>query len=439
MWVRRVCCSDVGMEGVAVVVDGEGFVGCVRGLRDALAGLPVVVGLLPSSRAAHGVVARGYDVFGQGAFGDMVALSCTVSPGAGAARAEAMRFLDGVISVVGKSGMVGWLFRVLWRADGSLLDAYGRVAEGRMPLPGEESAGELEGYVDAVCRMGAWVLLRWSLDDDVTRVWADLLLQGRYLEVLDGMMPYVSVSFDSRGVERMKEVLAFRESGAGLGSSSGSSVSVADAVGVSTDSVDADVADAAWDAALSDAAIGLDAGVVRASRQYVFDSEHVEAACGVLAGVESGDACSNVVAGPWLDRNFVDSKARGLVGARLVSLLMRAVDERDGEALHEVLGVLSDCRDCVRGYGVPALPIMLAGMGQDMTARRGGRRDDGSSPEALDMSAAAAVVALTWIADVKAARNMGLALLSGDMPGYVRLADQFLNGSAEMGVRSMEG
>lgn len=66
MWVRRVCCSDVGMEGVAVVVDGEGFVGCVRGLRDALAGLPVVVGLLPSSRAAHGVVARGYDVFGQG-------------------------------------------------------------------------------------------------------------------------------------------------------------------------------------------------------------------------------------------------------------------------------------------------------------------------------------------------------------------------------------
>lgn len=68
MWVRRVCCSDVGMEGVAVVVDGEGFVGCVRGLRDALAGLPVVVGLLPSSRAAHGVVARGYDVFGQGAF-----------------------------------------------------------------------------------------------------------------------------------------------------------------------------------------------------------------------------------------------------------------------------------------------------------------------------------------------------------------------------------
>lgn len=31
MWVRRVCCSDVGMEGVAVVVDGEGFVGCVRG------------------------------------------------------------------------------------------------------------------------------------------------------------------------------------------------------------------------------------------------------------------------------------------------------------------------------------------------------------------------------------------------------------------------
>ena len=50
------------MEGVAVVVDGEGFVGCVRGLRDALAGLPVVVGLLPSSRAAHGVVARGYDV-----------------------------------------------------------------------------------------------------------------------------------------------------------------------------------------------------------------------------------------------------------------------------------------------------------------------------------------------------------------------------------------
>lgn len=27
------------------------------------------------------------------------------------------------------------------------------------------------------------------------------------------MMPYVSVSFDSRGVERMKEVLAFRESG----------------------------------------------------------------------------------------------------------------------------------------------------------------------------------------------------------------------------------
>lgn len=54
------------MEGVAVVVDGEGFVGCVRGLRDALAGLPVVVGLLPSSRAAHGVVARGYDVFGQG-------------------------------------------------------------------------------------------------------------------------------------------------------------------------------------------------------------------------------------------------------------------------------------------------------------------------------------------------------------------------------------
>lgn len=249
MWVRRVCCSDVGMEGVAVVVDGEGFVGCVRGLRDALAGLPVVVGLLPSSRAAHGVVARGYDVFGQGAFGDMVALSCTVSPGAGAARAEAMRFLDGVISVVGKSGMVGWLFRVLWRADGSLLDAYGRVAEGRMPLPGEESAGELEGYVDAVCRMGAWVLLRWSLDDDVTRVWADLLLQGRYLEVLDGMMPYVSVSFDSRGVERMKEVLAFRESGAGLGSSSGSSVSVADAVGVSTDSVDADVVDAAWDAA----------------------------------------------------------------------------------------------------------------------------------------------------------------------------------------------
>ena len=414
MWVRRVCCSDVGMEGVAVVVDGEGFVGCVRGLRDALAGLPVVVGLLPSSRAAHGVVARGYDVFGQGAFGDMVALSCTVSPGAGAARAEAMRFLDGVISVVGKSGMVGWLFRVLWRADGSLLDAYGRVAEGRMPLPGEESAGELEGYVDAVCRMGAWVLLRWSLDDDVTRVWADLVLQGRYLEVLDGMMPYVSVSFDSRGVERMKEVLAFRESGAGLGSSSGSSVSVADAVGVSTDSVDADVADAAWDAALSDAAIGLDAGVVRASRQYVFDSEHVEAAC-------------------------VDSKARGLVGARLASLLMRAVDERDGEALHEVLGVLSDCRDCVRGYGVPALPIMLAGMGQDMTARRGGRRDDGSSPEALDMSAAAAVVALTWIADVKAARNMGLALLSGDMPGYVRLADQFLNGSAEMGVRSMEG
>lgn len=137
------------MEGVAVVVDGEGFVGCVRGLRDALAGLPVVVGLLPSSRAAHGVVARGYDVFGQGAFGDMVALSCTVSPGAGAARAEAMRFLDGVISVVGKSGMVGWLFRVLWRADGSLLDAYGRVAEGRMPLPGEESADELEGYVDA--------------------------------------------------------------------------------------------------------------------------------------------------------------------------------------------------------------------------------------------------------------------------------------------------
>lgn len=118
-----------------MVVDGEGFVGCVRGLRDALAGLPVVVGLLPSSRAAHGVVARGYDVFGQGAFGDMVALSCTVSPGAGAARAEAMRFLDGVISVVGKSGMVGWLFRVLWRADGSLLDAYGRVAEGRMPLP----------------------------------------------------------------------------------------------------------------------------------------------------------------------------------------------------------------------------------------------------------------------------------------------------------------
>ena len=98
-----------------MVVDGEGFVGCVRGLRDALAGLPVVVGLLPSSRAAHGVVARGYDVFGQGAFGDMVALSCTVSPGAGAARAEAMRFLDGVISVVGKSGMVGWLFRVLWR------------------------------------------------------------------------------------------------------------------------------------------------------------------------------------------------------------------------------------------------------------------------------------------------------------------------------------
>ena len=83
--------------------------------------------------------------------------------------------------------------------------------------------------------------------------------------------------------------------------------------------------------------------------------------------------------------------------------------------------------------------MMLAGMGQDMTARRGGRRDDGSSPEALDMSAAAAVVALTWIADVKAARNMGLALLSGDMPGYVRLADQFLNGSAEMGVRSMEG
>ena len=47
-----------------MVVDGEGFVGCVRGLRDALAGLPVVVGLLPSSRAAHGVVARGYDVFG---------------------------------------------------------------------------------------------------------------------------------------------------------------------------------------------------------------------------------------------------------------------------------------------------------------------------------------------------------------------------------------
>ena len=52
-----------------MVVDGEGFVGCVRGLRDALAGLPVVVGLLPSSRAAQGVVARGYDVFGQGRSG----------------------------------------------------------------------------------------------------------------------------------------------------------------------------------------------------------------------------------------------------------------------------------------------------------------------------------------------------------------------------------
>ena len=59
------------------------------------------------------------------------------------------------------------------------------------------------------------------------------------------------------------------------------------------------------------------------------------------------------------------------------------------------------------------MPIMLAGMGQDMTARRGGRRDDGSSPEALDMSAAAAVVALTWIADVKAARNMGLQFITG--------------------------
>ena len=81
-----------------MVVDGEGFVGCVRGLRDALAGLPVVVGLLPSSRAAHGVVARGYDVFGQGAFGDMVALSCTVSPGAGAARAEALDAMRTAVS-----------------------------------------------------------------------------------------------------------------------------------------------------------------------------------------------------------------------------------------------------------------------------------------------------------------------------------------------------
>ena len=48
---------------------------------------------------------------------------------------------------------------------------------------------------------------------------------------------------------------------------------------------------------------------------------------------------------------------RGLVGARLASLLMRAVDERDGEALHEALGVLSMTADFCRWQSLSERPV----------------------------------------------------------------------------------
>lgn len=409
---------------MSVIVDGKGFVHSVRELREFLKALPSGISLLMSERKAHAVSAHGYEVFGVNAFGDMIALSCSVSD-SGENRERALCFLNEVVSSVGECGVIGWLFRMLWQADDSLGEVGRCVLDGRVPLPGEESVSDITDYMDAVCRMGAWVLLRWSFKHEVTCAWANLLLQGRYPEVLDGMLPYAAISFDEQSFEQYVVTVKSMLVSKGIPVDNHTGADSYDDIKDSDAIEEGSALDAEWSARLPTKTDRANSRLSRASRQYIFDSEHVESSCRLLIGATADKGADGD--DPWLDKSFTDMKARGIMGEWFSSLLMQSVNDRDERAMHEALKVLADCRDCVRMHGILSLPVMLVAMGQDMSVRRGGRRDDESSPAILKMNAAAAVVALSWIADTETSRDMGLALLRGDISEYASLADRMQN------------
>lgn len=370
-----------------------------------------------NARRTQEVLSQIEDLFGDTIFSDMTAYAFQTGDG----DQQGLLFFREAVKVVNQYGVIGWLFRMFWAAHESLADAEERSRSESVPLPGGESLDDVMVYMRELNSMASWILLRWTQDNKRTNAWARLLLSGRYSEVLDTWLPEASVVFDAKGFDEYAKDINLAKNDKGV-SLAASVKSKSEDEAVQLDLLEESTSFSMEDGLLTRQRMPL----IRAARQYAFDSAHIE----WVISQNHGQWFSSSSTNRWRVFDYVTEKMTAVMGLGLSLALQDSINCDNHEALHQCLSVLSDFRECVRMNGIPALPIFMMSIVADMTS--GGETEDNDEDTLLQsrlMAADAAGVILSWIDDAILAHDMAISLLRRDMQAYARYADLCLTSS----------
>lgn len=400
----------------------------------------------PSDAEMEAMSKQTTDLLGQTAFSDLALRAFTDEEGP----AAGIELLETIVRSVRSHGVVGWLFRMVWAAHTSLIEA-----DDRQWSQSEQEVTALFSYLDSLNAMAAWVLLRWARDTRRAAAWATLLLAGQYPDALDAMRAEADIATgpadaDDAGTGDGTADGDIAGSDGVAGTGDGDGTGVGERAGERDRNHDGDGAcggdgngdgdgdgdrdrdrdrDDARDAADGGSACRLPvpdrgvrgpdgvawrgaAGYAAASR-YIEEEYHAR-----MQRVQASDAHDG--GEPWPGRSHVDRCAVQVLGLRMALLVQQSYDDGDDAAFARCMTVLRECRSCVEQHGLDALPVLMMSAVQPVPDDK--RSEDDRIDDARRMGADTAVVMLSWVDDADHAAALASALLDLDMVRYMQIA-----------------
>lgn len=404
-------------------VNVHGFLEEVKGLQNMLDTY------VSSRRRASGtddeLYARALNVFGQNSFSDVFFIPVGEDDWDGIS--EANDLLVAVKETVDSRGFLGWLFDVIWSADSSLRQT------------AEEHPDQLEQvaqYLVQVCRMAAFVLLKWMKNSFQATQLALLFLLGNYDQALNIILPYAQVNFDAESVDQLtqeNDAKLFDEITQGSGNASDAENKIDDDA---TSAVEGN-AEGITDELSSSTNVAGEVLYRSAALQYVFDADHVLSAAEHFMDVTRRTLRIKEVQEPefpWDDRDFVLGKLSSLLG----------VPEEAVSLDEDTLEVLSLYKLYASEVGILYIPLtVVAASKGEIENLMGTQNIDAGRDSPSDyfeqimtvreLFSNFSAMVLGRIQDPDVTRKLGTSLLQCDLESYVSVVDDLEKEQSESG------